>query len=91
MLKEMFHPEKTRRMINLNLYLESVCVRMSFESPFLQKYQNIYLSFFKYTLTQLASFYLVVVVVVVVVVYPTPSEGWGHGGRPWSPRSRATP
>ena len=29
--------------------------------------------------------------VVVVVVYPTPSEGWGHGGRPWSPRSRATP
>ena len=22
--------------------------------------------------------------------YPTPSEGWGHGGRPWSPRSRAT-
>ena len=30
-------------------------------------------------------------VVVVVVVYPTPSEGWGHGGKPWSPRSRATP
>ena len=29
--------------------------------------------------------------VVVVVVYPTPSEGWGHGGTPWSPRSRATP
>ena len=29
--------------------------------------------------------------VVVVVDYPTPSEGWGHGGRPWSPRSRATP
>ena len=29
-------------------------------------------------------------VAVVVVVYPTPSEGWGHGGRPWSPRSRAT-
>ena len=29
--------------------------------------------------------------VVVVVVYPTPSEGWGHGGRPWSPRSRETP
>ena len=28
---------------------------------------------------------------VVVVVYPTPSERWGHGGRPWSPRSRATP
>ena len=27
----------------------------------------------------------------VVVGYPTPSEGWGHGGRPWSPRSRATP
>ena len=27
----------------------------------------------------------------VVVDYPTPSEGWGHGGRPWSPRSRATP
>ena len=27
----------------------------------------------------------------VVVVYPTPSKGWGHGGRPWSPRSRATP
>ena len=31
------------------------------------------------------------VVVVVVVDYPTPSEGWGHGGRLWSPRSRATP
>ena len=31
------------------------------------------------------------VAVVVVVVYPTPSEAWGHGGRPWSPRSRATP
>ena len=30
-------------------------------------------------------------VVVVVVGYPTPSDGWGHGGRPWSPRSRATP
>ena len=28
---------------------------------------------------------------VVVVVYPTPSEGWGHGGRPWNPRSWATP
>ena len=27
---------------------------------------------------------------VVVVDYPTPSEGWGHGGRPWSPRSWAT-
>ena len=27
----------------------------------------------------------------VVVGYPTPSEGWGHGGRPWSPRIRATP
>ena len=27
---------------------------------------------------------------VVVVDYPTPSEEWGHGGRPWSPRSRAT-
>ena len=27
----------------------------------------------------------------VVVDYPTPSEGWGHGGRPWSPRSQATP
>ena len=25
-------------------------------------------------------------VVVVVVGYPTPSEGWGHGGRIWSPR-----
>ena len=30
-------------------------------------------------------------VVVVVVGYPTPSEGLGHVGRPWSPRSRATP
>ena len=30
-------------------------------------------------------------VVVVIVVYPIPSEGWGHSGRPWSPRSRATP
>ena len=29
-------------------------------------------------------------IVVVVVNYPTPSEGWGHGKRPWSPRSRAT-
>ena len=28
---------------------------------------------------------------VVVVVYSTPSERWGHVGRPWSPRSRATP
>ena len=28
---------------------------------------------------------------VVVVVYPTPSEEWGHGGRPWSPRNPATP
>ena len=28
---------------------------------------------------------------VVVVDYPTPSEGWGHGGRPWSPRRRETP
>ena len=27
----------------------------------------------------------------VVVGYPTPSQRWGHGGRPWSPRSRATP
>ena len=25
------------------------------------------------------------------VVYPTPSEGWGHGRRPWCPRIRATP
>ena len=33
---------------------------------------------------------VVVVVVVVVVAYPTPSEGWGHGGKPWSPKSRAT-
>ena len=24
-----------------------------------------------------------------VVDYPTPSEEWGHGGRPWSPKSRA--
>ena len=30
-------------------------------------------------------------VVVVVVGYLTPSEGWEHGGRTWSPRSRATP
>ena len=22
---------------------------------------------------------------------PNPSEGWGHGGRPWSLRSRKTP
>ena len=35
--------------------------------------------------------YLTVVHIVVVVGYPTPSEGWGHGRRPWSPRSRATP
>ena len=32
----------------------------------------------------------VVVVVVVVAGYPTSSDGWGHGGRSWSPRSRAT-
>ena len=38
-----------------------------------------------------ASVKLYAQLVVVVVVYPTPSEGWGHGGRPWSPRSRATP
>ena len=25
-------------------------------------------------------------VVVIVVDYPTPSEGRGHGGKPWSPR-----
>ena len=29
--------------------------------------------------------------VVVVVGYLTPSKGWGHGGRPWSLRSQATP
>ena len=23
--------------------------------------------------------------------YPTLSQGWGHGGRPWSPRSQAIP
>ena len=23
--------------------------------------------------------------------YLTPSEKWGHGGKPWSPRSQATP
>ena len=28
---------------------------------------------------------------LVVVGYPTPSEGWGHGGRPWTPRNWATP
>ena len=28
--------------------------------------------------------------VVVVLGYPTPSKGWAHGGRSWSPRSRAT-
>ena len=33
----------------------------------------------------------IVVSLNVVVDYPTPSEEWGHGGRPWSPRSRATP
>ena len=27
----------------------------------------------------------------IVVDYPTPSMGWGHGGRPWSTESRATP
>ena len=27
----------------------------------------------------------------VVVVYTIPSEGWGYGRRPWSPRSQATP
>ena len=27
---------------------------------------------------------------VVVVDYTTPSEGWGHGGKPWSPKSWAT-
>ena len=44
---------------------------------------NLYTLFFAVSLALLP--------VVVVVVYPTPSEGWGHGGRPWSPRSRATP
>ena len=28
---------------------------------------------------------------LIVVGNPTPSEGWGHEGRPWSLRSRATP
>ena len=23
--------------------------------------------------------------------YTTPSEGWGQGGRPWNPKSKATP
>ena len=27
----------------------------------------------------------------VVVGYPTPSEGWGHGGRPSIPRSQKIP
>ena len=27
----------------------------------------------------------------VVVVYPTPFKGWGHGRKPWSPRSQKTP
>ena len=36
-------------------------------------------------------FSLVKLYVGVVVAYQTPSEGWGHGGRPWSHRSRATP
>ena len=42
-------------------------------------------------LCQLLSNVLHVVVVVVVVGFPTPSEGWGHGGRPWSPRSWSIP
>ena len=29
-------------------------------------------------------------IILIVVGYPTPSKEWGHGGRPWSPRSRAT-
>ena len=34
---------------------------------------------------------IILFIVVVVVVYPTLSHGWGHEGRPWSPRSWATP
>ena len=28
---------------------------------------------------------------IVVVGYATLSQGWGHGGRSWSPRGRTTP
>ena len=38
-------------------------------------------------LFKIEAFDLLLVVVVVVVGYPTPYEGWGHGGRPWTPRS----
>ena len=28
---------------------------------------------------------------IVVVGYPTPFKGWGHGRRPWSPRTVQLP
>ena len=28
--------------------------------------------------------------VLLLLLLPTPSEGWGRGGRPWIPRSQAT-
>ena len=45
----------------------------------------------KYSIHILAAFCLTLFKRIVVVVYPTPSEGWGQGGRPWIPRSRETP
>ena len=33
---------------------------------------------------------LIIIFLACCCCYPTPSEGWGHGGRPWSSRSRAT-
>ena len=47
-------------------------------------------TYFRMFVTTNVFILFVVVVVVVVVDYPTPSEGWGHGGRPWGPGSRAT-
>ena len=38
----------------------------------------------------LSQFFALRLSTFVVVVYSTPFEGWGHGGRPWSPKSRAT-
>ena len=29
-------------------------------------------------------------IVISLCCYPTPSDGWGHGGRPWSPRKQVT-
>ena len=55
----------------------SDCKQFSFSLQFVDDNlaaQNVYLRFYSPPVQP-----------VVVVDYPTPSEGWGHGGRPWSP------